>query len=110
LRRPATRLGRPFSVRPTPIGTTGGLSILASRNQWCCGIGGRLLLEPVDEVVGRGALYYVEHYNQHRAHQASQLHAPDPATGLTIVDEDREGIVHRQDLLGGLLHEYRRAA
>ena len=53
---------------------------------------------------------YVEHYNQHRAHRALQLQAPDPATRLTIVDEGREGIVHRRDLLGGLLHEYRRAA
>ena len=53
---------------------------------------------------------YVEHYNQHRAHRALQLQAPDPATGLTIVDEDREGRVQRRDLLGSLLHEYRRAA
>jgi putative transposase len=66
-------------------------------------------------IVGRGHLeqvlrVYVEHYNRHRAHRALQLQAPDPATGLTIVDEDREGSVHRRDLLGGLLHEYRRAA
>jgi putative transposase len=66
-------------------------------------------------IVGRGHLeqvlrVYVEHYNRHRAHRALQLQAPDPATGLTIVDEDREGSVHRRDLLGGLLHEYRQAA
>ena len=64
-------------------------------------------------IVGRGHLeqvlrVYVEHYNRHRAHRALQLKAPDPAAGLTIVDEGREGGVHRRDLLGGLLHEYRR--
>jgi putative transposase len=66
-------------------------------------------------IVGRGHLeqvlrVYVEHYNRHRAHRALQLQAPDPAAGLTIMDEDRDGGVHRRDLLGGLLHEYWRAA
>ena len=65
-------------------------------------------------IVGRGHLeqvlrVYVEHYNRHRAHRALQLQAPDPAAGLTIVDEGRDGSVHRRDLLGGLLHEYWRA-
>jgi putative transposase len=66
-------------------------------------------------IVGRGHLeqvlrIYVEHYNRHRAHRALQLQAPDPAAGLTIVDVGREASVYRRDLLGGLLHEYRRAA
>jgi putative transposase len=66
-------------------------------------------------IVGRGHLeqvlrVYVEHYNRHRAHRALQLKAPDPATGLTIIDEGRKGSVHRRNLLGGLLHEYWRAA
>jgi putative transposase len=66
-------------------------------------------------IVGRGRLeqvlrVYVRHYNRHRPHRALKLQAPDPATGLTIVADDRQGVVHRQDLLGGLLHEYRRAA
>jgi len=65
-------------------------------------------------IVGRGHLeqvlrVYVEHYNRHRAHRALQLKAPNPAAGLTIVDEGREGGVNRRDLLGGLLNEYRRA-
>jgi putative transposase len=38
--------------------------------------------------------------------RALQLQAPDPATGLTIVDEGREGSMHRPDLLD----QYRRAA
>jgi putative transposase len=66
-------------------------------------------------IMGRGhpeqvLRVYVEHDNRHRAHRALQLQAPDPAAGLAIVDEGRQGRVHRRDLLGGLLHEYRRAA
>ena len=53
---------------------------------------------------------YVEHYDRHRAHRGLQLQAPDPATGLTIVGEDHLSSLYRRDLLGGLLHEYRRAA
>ena len=66
-------------------------------------------------IVGRGHLeqvlrVYVEHYNRHRPHRAPELQAPDPGTGLTLVGEDPRSGVHRRDLLGGLLHEYRRAA
>jgi putative transposase len=66
-------------------------------------------------IVGRGHLeqvlrVYVEHYNQHRPHQALGLEAPDPPARVTIVDEDQQGRVRRRDLLGGLLHEYRPAA
>jgi putative transposase len=66
-------------------------------------------------IVGRGHLeqvlrVYLQHYDRHRAHRALQLQAPDPAAGLTIVDVGREASVYRRDLLGGLLHEYRRAA
>jgi putative transposase len=66
-------------------------------------------------IVSRGHLeqilrVYVAHYNRHRRHRALQLKAPDPAAGPTIVGEDQQGIVHRRDLLGGLLHEYQRAA
>jgi putative transposase len=53
---------------------------------------------------------YVEHYNRHRSHRALGLEAPGPPAALTIVSEDQQGRVPRRDLLGGLLHEYRRAA
>jgi putative transposase len=53
---------------------------------------------------------YVEHYNQHRAHRALGLKSPDPPAGLGTLAEDQRGRVHRRDLLGGLLHEYQRAA
>jgi putative transposase len=64
-------------------------------------------------IVGRSHLeqvlrVYVQH-NGHRPHRALGLAAPDPLAGLTVVGEDRQGRVRRRDLLGGLLHEYRRA-
>jgi putative transposase len=66
-------------------------------------------------MVGRGHLeqvlrVYAEHYNRHRPHRALQLEAPDRPVRPTVVGEDRQGGVYRRDLLGGLLHEYRRAA
>ena len=66
-------------------------------------------------IVGRGHLeqvlrVYVGHYNEHRPHRALELEAPNPPAGLTSVGEEQQGRVHRRDLLGGLLHEYRRAA
>jgi putative transposase len=66
-------------------------------------------------IVGRRHLdqvlrVYVGHYNQHRPHRALGLEPPDPAAGFRIIAEDHRARVHRRDLLGGLLHEYRRAA
>jgi len=66
-------------------------------------------------IVGRGHLeqvlgVYVEHYNRHRPHRALRLEAPERPAGLTVVGENERGEVRRRDLLGGLLHEYRRAA
>jgi putative transposase len=53
---------------------------------------------------------YVEHDHQQRPHRALSLEAPDPPTELSVAATDRQGKVHRRDLLGGLLHEYRPAA
>jgi putative transposase len=66
-------------------------------------------------IVGRGHLeqvlrIYVEHYNRRRPHRALGLEPPGPSAGLTLVGEARRARVRRRDLLGGLLHEYRRAA
>jgi putative transposase len=66
-------------------------------------------------IVGRGHLeqvlrVYVGHYNEHRPHRALGLEAPDPPAGLTVVGQEHQDQLHRHDLLGGLLHEYRRAA
>jgi putative transposase len=66
-------------------------------------------------IVGRGHLerilrIYVRHYNEHRPCRALGLQPPDQLAGLTVVAEDQQARVRRRDLLGGLLHEYRRAA
>src|ERR1035441_8059575 len=50
---------------------------------------------------------YVEHYNRERPHRSLELRPPQP-------DERREtsppGEIRRRDRLGGLIHEYHRAA
>jgi putative transposase len=66
-------------------------------------------------IVGRGHLeqvlrVYVQHYNAHRPHRALGLQPPDPAVKPTLAGKDHPAQVHRRDLLGGLVHEYRRAA
>jgi Integrase core domain len=52
---------------------------------------------------------YFHHYNRHRPHRALGLEPPGPTAGLTLVGGARRVRVRRRDLLGGLLHEYRRA-
>jgi putative transposase len=64
---------------------------------------GRAYLEEILRV-------YAEHYNAHRPHRALRLEPPLQQAGLTAVGEDQPARVHRRDLLGGLIHEYRRAA
>jgi hypothetical protein len=66
-------------------------------------------------IMGRGHLeqalrVYVQHDNQHRPHRALGLQAPDSPAELIAVGQDRPGSVRWRDLLGGLVHEYRRAA
>jgi hypothetical protein len=53
---------------------------------------------------------YAEHYNAHRPHRALRLEPPLYEAGLTAAGEDQPARVQRRDLLGGLIHEYRRAA
>ena len=53
---------------------------------------------------------YIAHYNAHRPHRALQLEPPDPAAPVTLISGHPPARVHRRDLLGGLLHEYQRAA
>ena len=66
-------------------------------------------------IVSRGHLeqvlrVYVRHYNDHCPHRALRLQPPDQPGGLMVVGKEEQGRVHRRDLLGGLLHEYRHAA
>jgi transposase InsO family protein len=49
---------------------------------------------------------YVNHYNSERPHRALELRPPKPQShaGSTVAE------IHRRDRLGGLIHEYYRAA
>jgi len=65
-------------------------------------------------IIGRGHLelvlrVYAAHDNAHRPTGRS-LESPDPPADLSVVGDSQPSRVHRRDLLGGLLHEYRRAA
>jgi putative transposase len=48
---------------------------------------------------------YVDHYNTQRPHRALALCPPEPEG-----DTSRGGEIWRRDRLGGLIHEYYRAA
>jgi putative transposase len=49
---------------------------------------------------------YVRHYNQARPHRGLQLAQPIPQDETPRTDAP----IHRRDVLGGVIHEYRRAA
>jgi putative transposase len=53
---------------------------------------------------------YVDHYNTHRPHRALALKPPIPRRHLRLVSSDPPDQLHRRDRLGGLIHEYARAA
>jgi putative transposase len=54
---------------------------------------------------------YVEHYNQHRPHRARSLRPPDcDHTTMALVTDLATTRIRRHNVLGGLIHEYERAA
>jgi putative transposase len=53
---------------------------------------------------------YVDHYNTHRPHRALGLRPPTPGNRLHVVGADPPDQIRRRDRLGGLIHEYARAA
>jgi len=55
---------------------------------------------------------YLEHYNASRPHRGIGLTVPVPSGALTAVETSArmEASIERVDVLGGLIHEYRRAA
>jgi putative transposase len=54
---------------------------------------------------------YVEHYNRHRPHRGLGLSAPEPSECCEQADPSAAARqLHRHDVLGGLIHEYERAA
>jgi transposase InsO family protein len=53
---------------------------------------------------------YVDHYNSHRPHRALGRAAPVAGPRLRLVAPDPPEQLRRRDRLGGLIHEYARAA
>ena len=54
---------------------------------------------------------YLRHYNSARPHRSLDLQPPRPAPRLALVGSSSVvSPVRRIDVLGGLIHEYRRAA
>ena len=54
---------------------------------------------------------FIDHYNIHRAHRALNLRPPDgPRPTAAPTDHQIATVIRRRDLLGGLVHEYERAA
>jgi putative transposase len=53
---------------------------------------------------------YVRHYNRHRPHRSLDLSAPERSARQAIAGPPAAKQIHRRDLLGGLIHEYERAA
>jgi hypothetical protein len=53
---------------------------------------------------------YVAHYNRHRPHRARNLRPPDRADITAPVTDLTTAQIRRRKVLGGLIHEYERAA
>ena len=58
----------------------------------------------------RVLIRYVEHYDAGRPHRGIDLEIPVPAPTATVTTLPVAARVERVDVLGGLIHEYRRAA
>jgi len=92
---------RPSSYRcsrraPTPSPNVGcGQS---AKSAWTTS---RPVSPPVESVLRA----YVRHYNQARPHRGLLLAVPEPCSGPA-----HTGTVRRHDVLGGIIHEYERAA
>jgi putative transposase len=53
---------------------------------------------------------YVQHYNRHRPHRSLDLSAPERSERQAKAGPPAAKQIHRRDVLGGLIHEYERAA
>ena len=53
---------------------------------------------------------YVQHYNRHRPHRSLDLSAPEQSERQGMAEPPATKQIHRRDVLGGLIHEYERAA
>jgi putative transposase len=64
------------------------------------------LLIPNRRHLERVLCIYVDHYKEQRRHRALKLQPPEPETPKPV----SIGEIRRRDRLGGLIHEYYRAA
>src|SRR5262249_55421841 len=53
---------------------------------------------------------FIEHYNDHRAHRSLELAPPNGRPAVERGSDTGRMVVTRRDRLGGLIHEYERAA
>ena len=53
---------------------------------------------------------YAAHYNRHRPHRARKLRPPDCDDITRATPTDLAARIRRRRVLGGLIHEYERAA
>jgi putative transposase len=58
----------------------------------------------------RALTVFMEHYNSHRPHRSLDLAPPNVPASVETWTETRRMVVRCRDRLGGLLHEYERAA
>jgi transposase InsO family protein len=63
-----------------------------------------------DRQLYRVLIEYLRHYNTVRPHRSLDLQPPRPTQPTPLEPGGRESAVRRIDVLGGLIHEYRRAA
>jgi putative transposase len=68
-----------------------------------------LLVSSVDHLT-RALTTFIEHYNDHRAHRSLQLAPPNGRPAVSGWSGAQAPAVTRRDRLGGLIHEYQRAA
>ena len=58
----------------------------------------------------RVLIVFIDHFNRHRPHRASNLEPPDGRPAKEKQARTEPMVIERRDRLGGLLREYRRAA
>jgi transposase InsO family protein len=79
---------------------------------------GTIRRECLDWILIRGSRHlehvlgvYIEHYNAHRPHRGLELMPPrPPRPAVKLATPLRQATIRRKDRLGGLIHEYARAA
>jgi transposase InsO family protein len=62
------------------------------------------------EHLERALTVFIEHYNDHRPHRSLELAPPNGRPAIERYPDAQPIPVKRRDRLGGLIHEYRRAA